>query len=178
MSVFLSVRALELQPMTIHVFCCLHTEDKASFLVSLAVPLQSARALHDHVHTPDFTSSATSFSFLLYPHVHSNVSARAWQSTMYRPFIASHPHISRMECMANCGTPTSTVRHPSEEAKIGPIVLPQGMSGCRAGGPPARKTTSIEHDQLTQQRYRSPVPGRQAVTLLEEMNTGKLKIPN
>lgn len=37
------------------------------------------------------------------------------------------PHISRTECIDNCGTPTSTVSIPSRVAAIGPIVEPHAM---------------------------------------------------
>ena len=33
-----------------------------------------------------------------------------------------------MECMASCGTPTSTVAMPSSAAVMGPMVLPQPKS--------------------------------------------------
>lgn len=36
--------------------------------------------------------------------------------------------VSRMECMASCGLPKSTTRSPSREAKMGPMVVPQGES--------------------------------------------------
>jgi len=35
---------------------------------------------------------------------------------------------SRMECMASCGTPMSTVLTPRPEARMGPMVDPQAMS--------------------------------------------------
>ena len=47
-------------------------------------------------------------------------------------YIVTHSksayHISRMECIASCGAPTSTVRQPSPEAKIGPMVDPHAIS--------------------------------------------------
>lgn len=36
--------------------------------------------------------------------------------------------VSRMECMASWGLPKSSTRSPSREAKIGPMVVPQGES--------------------------------------------------
>ena len=38
------------------------------------------------------------------------------------------PHISLMLCMLSWGPPTSTVRQPSPEDRMGPIVDPQAMS--------------------------------------------------
>ncbi len=37
-------------------------------------------------------------------------------------------HISRMECMASCGAPRSRTAIPKRDAKIGPIVVPHGLS--------------------------------------------------
>jgi len=37
-------------------------------------------------------------------------------------------HISRMECMASCGAPRSRTAIPKRAAKIGPIVVPHGLS--------------------------------------------------
>ena len=46
----------------------------------------------------------------------------------YESPMSSTPHISRMECIEREGAPTSTVLHPSPDAKIGPIVLPHPIS--------------------------------------------------
>lgn len=53
--------------------------------------------------------------------------------------------VSRMECMASWGLPKSSTRRPSREAKIGPMVVPQGesfrtMRSCR--GTPTLLATS------------------------------------
>jgi hypothetical protein len=60
---------------------------------------------------------------------------------LYAMPMSSVPHISRMLCIDSCATPTSTVRQPSADARMGPMVLPQGMSfrtqnscGLWAGG--------------------------------------------
>lgn len=37
-------------------------------------------------------------------------------------------HISRIECMASCGAPRSRTAIPKRAAKIGPIVVPHGLS--------------------------------------------------
>ena len=42
--------------------------------------------------------------------------------------MSSTPHISRIECIDSCGAPTSTVRQPRLEARIGPMVEPHAMS--------------------------------------------------
>ena len=46
----------------------------------------------------------------------------------YENPMSSTPHISRIECIEREGAPTSTVLHPSPDAKMGPIVLPQPIS--------------------------------------------------
>lgn len=42
---------------------------------------------------------------------------------------AHAPHISRMECMASCGAPTSTVRQPRLLDRIGPVGHAFSMTG-------------------------------------------------
>ena len=41
--------------------------------------------------------------------------------------------VSRMECMASWGLPKSRSCRPSREAKIGPMVVPQGEAFCTMG---------------------------------------------
>ena len=51
--------------------------------------------------------------------------------TLKRVRVWSTPEVqavSRMECMASWGLPKSSTRSPSREAKIGPMVVPQGES--------------------------------------------------
>lgn len=51
--------------------------------------------------------------------------------TLKRVRVWSTPEVqavSRMECMASWGLPKSRTRSPSREAKIGPMVVPQGES--------------------------------------------------
>lgn len=53
---------------------------------------------------------------------------------------------SRMECIESCGAPMSTVRTPRLADRMGPMVLPQGMSlrtANSAVGTPARRHTSL-----------------------------------
>lgn len=62
---------------------------------------------------------------------------------MKRVMLWSTPevqHISRMECMASCGQPISSTRSPKREARMGPMVVPQGvslrtMNSCNGTGP-------------------------------------------
>lgn len=57
-------------------------------------------------------------------------------------------HISRMECMESCGPPTSTTGMPSRAARMGPMVVPQGLSlrtitSCR-GRSAAQRTEELK----------------------------------
>ena len=59
------------------------------------------------------------------------VMGRGFRVTLKRVRVWSTPvvqAVSRMECMASWGLPKSSTRRPSREAKIGPMVVPQGES--------------------------------------------------
>lgn len=65
--------------------------------------------------------------------------------------ISSTPHISRMECIASVGAPTSTVLQPNPDERMGPIVLPHAMSLFTQNswlGMPRRRPTSLKHSRF------------------------------
>lgn len=73
--------------------------------------------------------------------------------TLKRVMLWSTPevqHISRMECMASCGQPMSSTRSPRREARMGPMVVPQGvslrtMNSCTGTRPQQLPTLPRQH---------------------------------
>lgn len=89
-------------------------------------------------------------------------------------------HISLMECMESCGAPMSTTGTPRRAARMGPMVVPQGLSlrtitSCRRRGHRSNcwKTITNEknkHISVPQSAYLPPSGGLETLQCLLTLN--------